>query len=67
MSELLGRNFLRALSNASQRMARGDSESAVQDGVAALSGSAEVLVAGPDEAVLSIVGDAFYLGRTVET
>ncbi len=63
MSELLGRNFLRALSNASQRMARGDSESAVQDAVAALSGSAEVLVAGPDEAVLSIVGDAFYLGR----
>jgi HD-GYP domain-containing protein (c-di-GMP phosphodiesterase class II) len=63
MSELIARNFLRALSNASRAIAAQRSEDHVQDAVAALAGAAEVLVAGPDEAVLSVVGDAVYLDR----
>jgi len=63
MSELLARNFLRALSNASSCVARGDNEARVADAVAALEGAAEVLVIGSDEVVFSIVGDAFYLDR----
>jgi HD-GYP domain-containing protein (c-di-GMP phosphodiesterase class II) len=63
MSELLARNFLRALSNASSCVARGDNEARVADAVVALEGAAEVLVIGSDEVVFSIVGDAFYLDR----
>jgi len=61
VSELLAKSFLRALSNATRTMA-GD-EAGMTDAIAALEGAAEVLVVGTDEAVLSIVGDAFYLGR----
>jgi HD-GYP domain-containing protein (c-di-GMP phosphodiesterase class II) len=63
MSELIARNFLRALSNASRAMATKQAEDHTQDAVAALAGAAEVLVAGPDEAVLSLVGDVVYLDR----
>lgn len=63
MSELFAKDFLRALSHAAQRLAASDSDVGVSDALSALEDAAEVLVAGPDEAVLSIVGDAFYLGR----
>jgi HD-GYP domain-containing protein (c-di-GMP phosphodiesterase class II) len=62
MSELLGRNLLRALSNAAHRIARGDGADAVEDAITALLDSAEVLLAGSDDVVLSLVGDSFYLG-----
>jgi len=63
MSELLAKSFLRALSNASACIARGDNEARVADAVAALQGAVDVLVIGSDEVVFSIVGDAFYLDR----
>ena len=63
MSELLAKSFLRALSNASHRIERGDSEDGIADAVTALGGAAEVLVAGSGEAVLSIVEDGLYLDR----
>lgn len=63
MSDLLGMSFLRALSNASRRMERDDSEAGIDDALTALVGAADVLAAGPGEAILSVVGDAFYLGR----
>lgn len=63
MSELLGKNFLQALSNASRSVANADSEAAATDAVAALQGAVEVLVVGSGEATLSIVEDTFYLDR----
>jgi len=63
MKELMGRNLLRALSNAVHRLDRGDGDESIDDAIAALLDAAEVLVAGTDEAVLSIVSDSFYLGR----
>ncbi|MCH7586258.1 MAG: hypothetical protein IH941_14055, partial [Acidobacteria bacterium] len=60
MSELLGKNFLQALSNASRSVANADSEAAATDAVAALQGAVEVLVVGSGEATLSIVEDTFY-------
>ena len=65
MSELLGRNFLRALSHAGQRMKRDGDEGLRDAAITALADAAEVLTAGPGEAVVSIAGDAFYLGRTM--
>lgn len=62
MSELLGKSFLRALSHAGQQMERGDSQMGVEDAITALESAAEVLTAGAGEAVLSVVGDAFFLG-----
>jgi HD-GYP domain-containing protein (c-di-GMP phosphodiesterase class II) len=67
MSELLGRNLLRALSNAVHRIERGDAAGSIDDSVTALLGAAEILVAGPDDAVMSIVADSFYLGRKMLT
>lgn len=65
MSELVAKNFLRALSNASRRIATGAPDSSVRDALVALEGATEVLVAGSDEAVFSVVGSALYLGPTV--
>lgn len=62
MSELLGKSFLRALSHAGHQMERKATDSGVEDAIAALESAAEVLTAGSGEAVLSVVGDAFYLG-----
>jgi HD-GYP domain-containing protein (c-di-GMP phosphodiesterase class II) len=62
MSELLGKSFLRALFHVRQQMDRGESESGVADAVTALESAAEVLTAG-GEAVLSVIGSAFYLDR----
>ena len=63
MSELLGKSFLRALFHTGQQMERGASDSGIDDALTALESAAEVLTAGSGEAVLSVVGDAFYLGR----
>lgn len=63
MSELLGKSFLRALSHAGHQMERNATDSGIEDAVTALQSAAEVLTAGSGEAVLSVVGDAFYLGR----
>jgi HD-GYP domain-containing protein (c-di-GMP phosphodiesterase class II) len=63
MSELLGRNFLRALSHAGQRMKRDGDEDLREAAITALSDAADVLTAGPGEVVVSVAGDAFYLDR----
>lgn len=63
MSELLGRNFLRALSHAGQRMKRDGDEDLREAAITALADAAEVLTAGPAEVVVTIAGDAFYLDR----
>lgn len=63
MSELLGKNFLRALSHVAQQQGRGASGSALDDALAALESAAAMLTAGTGEAVLSVVGNAFYLDR----
>jgi HD-GYP domain-containing protein (c-di-GMP phosphodiesterase class II) len=64
MSELLGKSFLRALFHTRQQMERGDSEQGVADAVTALESAAELLTAG-GEAVLSVIGNAFYLDGTM--
>lgn len=63
MSELLAREFLRALFHASQRMTATGSEGAVEDAIGALEAAATALTISGREAVLSVVGDAFYLDR----
>lgn len=64
MSELHGRNFLRALFHVGQRMVRaGVSDQLMEDAITALVDSAQILTAAADEAVLSVVRDAFYLDR----
>jgi HD-GYP domain-containing protein (c-di-GMP phosphodiesterase class II) len=64
MSELLARDFLRALSHAGQRMiASGEGDSSVDDAMAALQASCAALTISGKEAVLSLVGDALYLER----
>jgi len=63
VSELLGKSFLQALSNASRSVASAESEAGVDDAVAALQGAVEVLVVGAGEVILSIVDDAFYLDK----
>jgi HD-GYP domain-containing protein (c-di-GMP phosphodiesterase class II) len=65
MSELIGRNFLRALSHAGQRIRRAGDEDLKEAAVTALADAAEVLTAGPGEAVISVAADAFYLDRTM--
>jgi HD-GYP domain-containing protein (c-di-GMP phosphodiesterase class II) len=66
VSELLARDFLRALCHAGQRMvAEGEGDAAVVDAVTALHESCSALTVGGREAVLSLVGDAFYLDRKV--
>jgi HD-GYP domain-containing protein (c-di-GMP phosphodiesterase class II) len=62
MSELLGKSFLRALFHACQQMERRAADSGLQDALNALESATEVLTAGAGEAILSVVGDAFYLG-----
>ena len=62
MSELLGRSFLRSLSNAARQLREHGFGEAVDDAISALVDAAEILTAGTDEALLSIVGDAYYLG-----
>jgi HD-GYP domain-containing protein (c-di-GMP phosphodiesterase class II) len=63
MSELLGKGFLRALFHARQQLERGDSATAVDDAITALASAAELLTARDGEAVLSVMGNAFYLDR----
>jgi len=63
MSELLGRTFLRALSHVGQRIRRAGDEDLKEAAITALADAAEVLTAGPGEAVISIAADAFYLDR----
>ena len=63
MSELLGRNFLRALSHAARRIVRGGDEDLREAALVALADAAEVLTAGPGEVVVSVAGDAFYVDR----
>jgi HD-GYP domain-containing protein (c-di-GMP phosphodiesterase class II) len=66
MSELHGRNFLRALFHVGQRMHRsGVSDQLLEDAISALVDASEVLTAANDEVVLSVVRDAFYLDRHV--
>lgn len=65
MSELLARDFLRALFHAGQRMVRGGAaDASLDDALAALESSASSLAAN-GEVVLSVVGDAFYLNRSL--
>jgi HD-GYP domain-containing protein (c-di-GMP phosphodiesterase class II) len=62
MSELLGRNFLRAVFHAGQRMETHlDGHRLVHDALVALERAAEVLTSGADAVTLGISGDAFYL------
>jgi HD-GYP domain-containing protein (c-di-GMP phosphodiesterase class II) len=64
MSELLGRDFLRALFHAGQRLAEGGEEdSATANAVSALEAAASALTAHGGEAVIGLVGDSFYLDR----
>ncbi|MFH1103442.1 MAG: HD domain-containing phosphohydrolase [Actinomycetota bacterium] len=64
MSELHGRNFLRALFHVGQRMLRtGVSDQLMHDAITALVDAAEMLTTASEEAVLSIARDAFYLDR----
>lgn len=63
MSELLGKSFLRALYHARRQLERKTSDSGIEDALSALESAAEVLTAGSGEAVLSVVGNAFYLDR----
>ncbi|MEX2418831.1 MAG: HD domain-containing phosphohydrolase [Acidimicrobiia bacterium] len=63
MSELLGHNFLRALSHLGQRIDRVDDEDLRDAAITALSDAGEVLTAGSGEAVITIAADAFYLDR----
>lgn len=66
MSELHGRNFLRALSHLGQRMTRaGASDQLREDAITAVVDSAEILTAASDEAVLTVARNAFYLDRTM--
>lgn len=64
MSELNGRNFLRALFHVGQRMLRsGVSDQLLEDAITALVDAAKMLTAGSEEVVLSVARDAFYLDR----
>ena len=66
MSELLARDFLRALFHAGQRMViGGDGDASVDDAVTALHESCSALTISGKEVVLSLVGDAFYLDRNL--
>lgn len=66
MSELLARDFFRALFHTGRRMTQNPvGDPALDWAVGALHAAAEVLTASGDEAVISVVGDAFYLGRDV--
>lgn len=65
MSELLARDFLRALFHAGQQMVRrAESDASLDDALAALEASAGALTHG-GEAILAVVGDAFYLDRSI--
>lgn len=65
MSELLARDFLRALFHAGQQLLRrGDGETSLDDALTALEAAAGAL-AMTDEVILSVAGDAFYLDRTI--
>jgi HD-GYP domain-containing protein (c-di-GMP phosphodiesterase class II) len=63
MSELLGRNFLRALSHVGQRLSRDGDEELREAAVTALADAAEVLTAGSGEAIITVAADSFYLDR----
>ena len=66
MSELHGRNFLRALFHVSQRMVRsGVTTQLMEDAITALVDATEMLTIASDEAVLSVARDAFYLDRNM--
>ncbi len=66
MSELLARDFLRALFHVGQRLAvAGDGGASVDDATTALEASAAALTISGREAVLSLVGDALYLDRRI--
>ncbi len=62
MSELLGRNFLRALLHAGHRMeAHPEGHQSVDDALAALDRAVDVLTSATGAVTLSIAGDAFSL------
>lgn len=62
MSELLGRNFLRALLHLGQRLeAFPDGHVSVGDAQAALERALEVLTSGRETVTLTVAGDAFFL------
>jgi HD-GYP domain-containing protein (c-di-GMP phosphodiesterase class II) len=64
MSELLARDFLRALFHAGQRLlAGGEDDSAAANAVSALESAAAALTAHGSEAVIGLVGETFYLDR----
>lgn len=66
MSELLARDFLRALFHVGQRLAVApDDDRSVEDATTALEESCAALTISGREAVLSLVGDALYLDRRI--
>ena len=66
MSELLARDFLRALFHAGQRLTKGsEGDAAVEDAVTALQTACSALTISGKETVLSLVGNAFYLDRSL--
>lgn len=66
MSELLARDFLRALFHVGQRMAvAGEGDASVKDATTALEAASAALTIRGREAVLSLVGDALYLDRRI--
>jgi HD-GYP domain-containing protein (c-di-GMP phosphodiesterase class II) len=65
MSELIARDFLRALFHAVLQVNRKDSEGSIEDAFDALHVAAGALTASGSEASLRIIGDAFYLDRSI--
>lgn len=63
MSELLGHNFLRALSHVGQRLDRDGDADLREAAITALSDAAEVLTAGTGEVIITVAADAFYMDR----
>ena len=64
MSELLARNFLRALHHASDSLLRHrPAERPVEDAVAALQEAAGVLTSSRDEVVITVGDEALFLGQ----
>jgi HD-GYP domain-containing protein (c-di-GMP phosphodiesterase class II) len=64
MSELIGRNFLRALLHAGQRMRlHPDGHRSVDDALAALERAADVLTSAGEEATVTVLDGSFYLGQ----
>jgi HD-GYP domain-containing protein (c-di-GMP phosphodiesterase class II) len=63
MSELLGHDFLRALSHVTARIDRVDDDELREAAITALADACEVLTAGSGEVVITVAADAFYFDR----